>query len=77
MYESHQSQPHGNWVDTTAGGEDEAGSPASGGTPGSGANEITRSGLPNADPDGQDLPRSERDGADTGPAPAADQTSGT
>lgn len=66
MRENDKDQPQGNWVDTTAGGENDEGSLAAGRTPGSGANDITRSGLPNADPDGYDPERSDLDGIDIG-----------
>lgn len=67
------SQPPVNWVDTTAGGEHEPGDPAIDGSPGSGANEISRAGFPNADPDGYDVERSDLQGIDIGDSPVADR----
>ena len=67
------TQPPINWVDTTAGGEHEPGDASVAGSPGSGANEITRAGFPNADPDGYDLSRSDLKGIDPGENPDGDE----
>jgi hypothetical protein len=69
MRETEQHSKLGDWVDTSAGGENEEGSLGAGRTPGSGANDITRAGLPNADPDGYDVERSDLEGIDVGDAP--------
>jgi hypothetical protein len=67
------SPPPVDWVDTTAGGEGEPGDASVAGTPGSGANDITRAGFPNADPDGYDIARSDLKGIDPGENPAGDE----
>jgi hypothetical protein len=66
------SQPPINWVDTTAGGEGEPGDASVAGSPGSGSNDITRAGFPNADPDGYDISRSDLKGIDPGENPTGD-----
>jgi hypothetical protein len=69
----HEGQPPINWVDTTAGGENEPGDASVAGSPGSGANDITREGFPNADPDGFDVTRSDLQGIDLGDNPTGDE----
>jgi hypothetical protein len=66
------AQPPIDWVNTTAGGEGEPGDASVAGSPGSGANDITRAGFPNADPDGYDLSRSDLEGIDPGENPTGD-----
>ncbi|MCC7024388.1 MAG: hypothetical protein IT338_16300 [Thermomicrobiales bacterium] len=51
--------PFGEEGDTTAGGENATGAESARWTAGSGANAITRAGLPNADPDGVAFPDGE------------------
>jgi hypothetical protein len=68
-----EDRPPINWVDTTAGGENEPGDASVAGSPGSGANDITRAGFPNADPDGYDLQRSDLKGIDPGDNPSGDE----
>ena len=68
-----EAQPPINWVDTTAGGENEPGDARVAGSPGSGANDITRAGFPNADPDGYDVTRTDLQGIDPGDNPAGDK----
>jgi|EndMetStandDraft_8_1072994.scaffolds.fasta_scaffold1415776_1 hypothetical protein len=63
-------EPVGDWVNTGAGGENEVGNASTGGNPGDGANDITRAGFPNADPDGYDDQRSDLQGIDIGEKPA-------
>jgi hypothetical protein len=75
MTASESRQSGTDYVDTTAGGEHEPSTHSMGGTRGSGANELTRAGLPNADPDGYDEFRSDLDGVTldktaTPPSPA-------
>lgn len=67
------SQPPIDWVDTTAGGENEPGDASVAGSPGSGANDITCAGFPNADPDGYDISRSDLQGIDPGENPTGDE----
>jgi hypothetical protein len=62
------AEPPVNWVSTSKSSDATRGSVSAGGTPGSGANAITRAGLPNADPDGFDVERSDLDGVDVGGA---------
>lgn len=64
-------QADGDSVDTTAGGELEPSTPSMGNTPGSGANDVTRAGLPNADPDGADHERSDLQGVNFDTIPPA------
>jgi hypothetical protein len=71
--EREASQPPIDWVNTTAGGEGEPGDASVAGSPGSGANDITRAGFPNADPDGYDITRSDLEGIDPGENPSGDQ----
>lgn len=71
--ERKEAQPPINWVDTTAGGEHEPGDVSVAGSPGSGADDNTRAGLPNADPDGYDVQRSDLKGIDPGDKPTGDQ----
>jgi hypothetical protein len=62
MAGSESQQSGTDYVDTTAGGERAPSTHSMGDTPGSGANELTRAGLPNADPDGYDEARSDLEG---------------
>ena len=64
--------PENDWVNTGAGGEDAPSTRSMGGTPGSGANEITRANFPNADPDGYDVERSDLEGIDIADTPTTD-----
>jgi hypothetical protein len=68
--ERQDLEPPVDWVHTGDGGENEVGNASSGGNPGDGANDITRAGFPNADPDGYDDQRSDLQGIDIGDTPA-------
>lgn len=70
--ERYTPEPEVDWVNTTAGGEQDPGDASVAGSPGSGVDDNTRAGLPNADPDGYDYERSDLQGIDIGDSPIAE-----